>query len=124
VASHGVLSAVTAWLIATRTRLFPSVDAALGLGHGITIAGVIGIMVLGLAGRARMKQDPRAWPWPITGLALGGVGLLAWVSESVAGWGWGLSTTGPSRSLIESALLGMPEAVGWGRSSAFLSGAG
>jgi hypothetical protein len=69
--------------------------------------------VFGLAGRARMEQS-NAWPWPITGLALGGVGLLAWVSGAAAGWGWGLSITGPSRSLIESTVLGMREAAGWG----------
>ena len=83
------------------------------LTHWATITGLVGLIALGLAGRARAGGSG-AWPWPVTGLALGGVGLLAWVSGSAAGWGWGLSITGPSRSLAEITLLGMPGAAGWG----------
>ena len=75
--------------------------------------GLIGLIALGLMGRIRTGPSC-AWPWPVTGLALGGVGLLAWVAGSVAGWGWGLSITGPSRSLVESTILGIPGAAGWG----------
>jgi hypothetical protein len=79
----------------------------------MAIVGLVGVIALGLRGRVRARR-PEAWPWPVTGLALGSVGLLAWVSGSIAGWGWGLSITGPSRSLIESTVLGMPGAAGWG----------
>jgi hypothetical protein len=40
--------------------------------------------------------------------------VLAWLSGSLAGWDWGLSITGPSRSLVESTVLHMPGAAGWG----------
>jgi Sulphur transport len=41
-------------------------------------------------------------------------GLLAWLFRSLAGGEWGLSITGPSRSLIESTILRTSSAVGWG----------
>jgi hypothetical protein len=93
--------------------LAPSVDAAIALPRWTTIALLLGVIALGLVGRSRATRS-EAWTWPVTGLALGCVGLLAWLSGSVAGWGWGLSITGPSRSLIESTVLGMPGAAGWG----------
>jgi uncharacterized protein len=71
------------------------------------------LLALRLTGRTQSSRAD-AWRWPVTGLALGAVGLLAWISGSIAGWGWGLSITGPSRSLIESTILGMPDAAGWG----------
>jgi hypothetical protein len=112
-ASHGPFLPIDDWLTTTATRLPASLDAAVALPRWPMIVGLIGLIALGLLGRLRTER-PDAWPWPITGLALGGVGLLAWVSGSIAGWGWGLSITGPSRSLIESTILGMPGAAGWG----------
>lgn len=101
------------WLTAARSGLPASVDVALTIPRPMTIGSLVGLIALALAGRARVRPV-EAWAWPVTGLALGGVGLLAWVSGSVAGQSWGLSITGPSRSLIESTLLAMPEAAGWG----------
>jgi len=100
-------------LTTASASLPPSIDAALALPRWMAIVGLVGVIALGLRGRVRARR-PEAWPWPVTGLALGSVGLLAWVSGSIAGWGWGLSITGPSRSLIESTVLGMPGAAGWG----------
>jgi len=91
----------------------PAIDAALQQQHWPTIAGLLGLIALGLAGRGPIER-PGSWPWPITGLALGAIGLLAWLSRSFAGEEWGLSITGPSRSLIESTILRTPGAVGWG----------
>jgi hypothetical protein len=79
----------------------------------MTIASLVGLIALSLIGRVRARPT-EAWPWPVTGLALGGVGLLAWVSGSIVGRDWGLSITGPSRSLIESTVLGIQGAAGWG----------
>ena len=79
----------------------------------MTIASLIGLLALTLAGPVQNVRTV-AWPWPVTGLALGAVGVLAWLSGSIAGWGWGLSITGPSRSLIESTILKTPGAAGWG----------
>jgi len=104
---------MTEWLTATSTALSPSLDVALGLPGWSTIVCLLGVIALGLVGPARVGRSD-AWSWPTTGLAVGGVGLLAWALGSLAGWGWGLSITGPSRSLIESTALGMPGAAGWG----------
>ena len=40
------------------------------------------------------------WPWHGTGLVLGILGTLAWVLGAPSGWHWGLSMTGPSRTLL------------------------
>lgn len=89
-------------------------DTALGLPRWATIIGLTILIALVLAGGPGPTGPPGAWLWPVTGLALGIVGVLAWVTGSIAGWRWGLSITGPSRSLVESTLLGMPSAAGWG----------
>ena len=88
-------------------------DAALALPRWTLIAAVIGLIAVSLIGRAAAPRG-MAWPWPVTGVALGSVGVLAWLMGAPAGWHWGLSITGPSRSLIESIVLGMPAAAGWG----------
>jgi hypothetical protein len=104
---------MTEWLTTTSRGLSTSLDVALGLRDRPMLAVLAGIVALGLAGRLQVGR-PEASPWPITGLALGTVGVLAWVLGSLAGWGWGLSITGPSRSLVESTVLGMPGAAGFG----------
>jgi hypothetical protein len=89
------------------------VDAALALPRWLTIASLLGLLPLILVGRLP-NVGTATWPWPLTGLALGVVGVLAWLSGSIAGWGWGLSITGPSRSLIESIFLRIPDSAEWG----------
>lgn len=101
------------WLTTPGSKLSPAIDTLLALQRWPTIVGLVGLIALSLAGRARIERS-ETWPWPVAGLALGAVGLLAWVSGSVAGWAWGLSITGPSRSLIESTFLGTRSAAGWG----------
>jgi uncharacterized protein len=113
VISHGPLLQLNRWLTSTSTRLPASIDAVLALPRWLTIVSLVGALALGLAGRVR-GGGAEAWPWPLTGLALGVVGVLAWLSGSIAGWDWGLSITGPSRSLVESTVLRMPGAAGWG----------
>jgi hypothetical protein len=101
------------WLTTLSAELPPAIDAALQQPHWSTIVGMVGLIALGLVGREPTTQSG-SWPWPITGVTLGAVGLLAWVSGSVAGQEWELSITGPSRSLIEGTILGTPRALGWG----------
>jgi hypothetical protein len=112
-ASHGPMLAMTDWLTKSNTSLSTSIEAAVLLSRGTTIVALLALIAVGLTGRTRAHRGD-TWPWPVTGVALGVVGLLAWVSGSFAGWGWGLSITGPSRSLLESTILRMPGAAGWG----------
>jgi hypothetical protein len=44
--------------------------------------------------------------WLLTGGAVGLLGVLAWLAGDRAGWNWGLSITGPSRSLLGILALG------------------
>lgn len=70
-----------------------------------------------------LRSSARAagsWHWPATGGALGILGILAWVTGAPAGWHWGLSITGPSRSLLDAGLLGQLGSLNWG--SAMLVG--
>ncbi|MGH7391550.1 MAG: YeeE/YedE thiosulfate transporter family protein [Candidatus Rokuibacteriota bacterium] len=78
------------------------------------IAALIALLVLVMIRGRGVMRPQGAWPWPGTGLALGGIGVLAWMTGSFAGWTWGLSITGPSRSLVESTVLGLPGAADWG----------
>jgi len=60
------------------------------------------------------KQWDSSTTGTLRGKTIGLLGVGAWVSGSRAGWNWGLSITGPSRSLLEAGLLGSPESFSWG----------
>jgi hypothetical protein len=62
---------------------------------------------------APLRADPRHWRWTVTGLLLGALGVLAWLTGAPAGWHWGLSMTGPARSLAE-VISGDSSAANWG----------
>ncbi len=57
---------------------------------------------------------PGNWRWQQTGLMLGLVGTLAWVLGAPAGWHWGLSMTGPSRTLLGALLDRAAHPMTWG----------
>ena len=48
----------------------------------------------------RPSPTAKSWPWYYTGLAVGFLGTLAWLLGAPSGWHWGLSMTGPSRTLM------------------------
>lgn len=80
----------------------------------LVVVGTVVILVL-LLWRFRVSAATAGyWRWPATGAALGLLGVLAWVMGARAGWHWGLSITGPSRSLLDAGLLGQFEALNWG----------
>lgn len=101
-------------LSAIATGLPPSVDAAIGASRWAAIGIPLALIVVVLASSPPLGKRPGPWSSPVTGVALGAVGVLAWVTSSLTEWAWGLSITGPSRSLLESTVLGMPSAAGWG----------
>lgn len=89
-----------------------SIPDLLRLDPAWAIAGAIATIALLLWASPRPQKSPGAWSWPKTGLALGVLGTLVWVAGAPSGWHWGLSVTGPTRSLFGS-LLGL-QSAGWG----------
>jgi hypothetical protein len=63
---------------------------------------------------APTKSEWGSWSWAVTGIAIGCLGVLAWIMEAPAGWHWGLSMTGPSRSLLETVLVIDARSFDWG----------
>jgi hypothetical protein len=111
------LHVVDRWLaFAGRTAEFPrAAPELLGISTWIGVgAGLALIAALLVSLRRRPDAAATHWPWPVTGLALGGVGVLAWVTGALSGWGWGLSVTGPARSLVDVVLLGQLQSANWG----------
>jgi len=103
----------TAWLDETVAPLPPSVAVGLGVPPWVVIATALTLVGLGLAWLGPVAPDGRHWRWRTTGLLLGALGVLAWLTGAPAGWRWGLSMTGPARSLMQ-LIGGNPSAVNWG----------
>lgn len=95
-------------------RLPTSIPSVTGVAPAMVV--VLALTVLGLALWLLRGSAPKGgfWSWRVTGAALGAVGVLAWVSGAHAGWPWGLSATGPSRSVIDILLLGGTAVPLWG----------
>jgi len=115
--SRWPLYAVDRWLTsAGRALELPrAAPELLGISTWIGVAAGLALIAAVLVALGR-RHDAAAthWPWPVTGLALGAVGVLAWLTGALSGWGWGLSVTGPARSLVEVLLLGQLQSANWG----------
>jgi len=115
-AERGALAALTRQIsgVGLATAGTSSLPALIGLPAWLVIL----IALVGAGGLLwrlpRPAPTPGRWGWPVTGAIIGLLGVGAWVSGSRAGWNWGLSITGPSRSLLEAGLLGSPESFSWG----------
>ena len=115
-AERGALAALTRQIsgVGLATAGTSSLPALIGLPAWLVIL----IALVGAGGLLwrlpRPAPTPGRWGWPVTGAIIGLLGVGAWVSGSRAGWHWGLSITGPSRSLLEAGLLGSPESFSWG----------
>ena len=115
-AERGALAALTRQIsgVGLATTGTSSLPALIGLPAWLVIL----IALVGAGGLLwrlpRPAPNPGRWGWPVTGAIIGLLGVGAWVSGSRAGWNWGLSITGPSRSLIEAGLLGSAESFNWG----------
>ncbi len=92
----------------------PSLSGLLHLPAWTLVVSAAVLIALALAGVPGPDQAPKRWPWTWTGLALGGLGTAAWLAGTPTGWGYGLSMTGPTRSLLEFFLTGSPELLNWG----------
>lgn len=102
----------------TAPVLFPGREASLpGLLHlpaWLLVGMVVLLVALALARLPQPVATPGRWLWPWTGLALGALGAAAWLAGRPVGWGYGLSMTGPTRSLLQFFLTGSRAVLNWG----------
>ncbi len=62
----------------------------------------------------RPSPTAESWSWYYTGLAVGFLGTLAWLLGAPSGWHWGLSMTGPSRTLMGVLVDSADHPMTWG----------
>ena len=85
-----------------------------GLGRWEVISVVIASVTLALWGTRRLADPEGIWAWWRNGLALGAIGVAAWLAAAPAGWGYGLSMTGPTRDLMAWAFASRGAPLTWG----------
>ncbi len=113
-ATHGILESV-------RERLQMAV---VGPEEGATLAGLLGvnpwllITVLAVLGgfwlvRVRPSSYQGGWRWPVTGCAVGLIGVAAWLLSGYTGRQYGLSVTEPTYLYMRFFLFGDSGAVNW-----------
>jgi hypothetical protein len=119
---QGVLAAPAARLAegSAGSGIRPWLPALIDAPAWLVIAGLAGVLAVLLLRMPAPPPQAGYWRWTAAGSALGTLGILAWLMGAPAGWHWGLSITGPSRSLLDAGLLGQLGALNWG--SAMLVG--
>jgi uncharacterized membrane protein YedE/YeeE len=106
-------------IVMSQGALAPVQDALQGqVIEQVTLSGIIGVnpwlVVLPVALLAflwfwrsgKSSYESGGWSWQLAGLALGVVGIAAWLASSAAGRNFGLSMTGPLRSWFEGLFSG------------------
>ena len=76
------------------------------------------IGALSLAGTIWLVRSPRSrfqvgWPWWVTGLALGGLALVAWIASGLTLRDYGLSFVQPAVSLTRLVISGDAGGINW-----------
>jgi hypothetical protein len=104
-------------LLRSHTILMEGEPAQLGnlfkVDNAIPIAIIAGGLLIWLL-RPSIVRYQQGWPWRKTGLILGIVALVAWLSSSAVGRAYGLSVNGPLRSLFEFIISGDITLLDWG----------
>lgn len=78
------------------------------------VTGLIAIPTMFWLIRAGRASYQMGWSWQATGIALGLISLVAWLSSSATGRYYGLSVTGPIRSVFRFIVEGDPTLLDWG----------
>lgn len=100
-AAQGLFRPITLWLAASGLFLPSPASLSALLGSSPMRVVMTTIVLIGTLLWLVPKPAHRTgWPWYTTGLALGLLGSLAWLAGAPSGWHWGLSITGPSRTLL------------------------
>ncbi len=91
----------------------PRLATVTGLNVWMWIAFLV-IPVIIWLWRSGPSPFQHGWSWKATGFALGVISLSAWLSSSASGRAYGLSITGPIRSLFEFVTTGDFRLLDWG----------
>ncbi len=113
--NRGLLEPMQEWLRAT--VIGEGEPATLGsllrLSPWVLIAAfalLVGLWFLRTPSRAAYQGG---WSWPVTGLVIGVIGVVAWPLSALTGRQFGLSVTEPAYSYMRFFLLGQGEALSW-----------
>jgi Sulphur transport len=115
-AERDFLHLLTAWL-SRPTFSRPDVTsfpALLNVSAASVIAAAVFLIGISLWVLPKPSPSPENWPWYRTGVVLAALGTLAWIAGSQSGWHWGLSMTGPSRSLMRVVMDRSLHSMTWG----------
>lgn len=114
VADRGALAPLERALRAATPAGAPVTLPALLHAHTWWVTAAIAL-VLGswLVRSGRSSYRSGGWPWQASGVALGVVGVAAWLGSAASGRDFGLSMTGPLRTWF-APLFGAPLALDWG----------
>jgi uncharacterized protein len=104
-------TAFASWL-AVPVALSPSIPAALGTSTWLVVS-VMCATIFGLL-LAYWRREPLDRGWVPAGMILAALGVAAWVGGAGAGWHWGLSVTGPTRSLLAAVIAVDTGPLDWG----------
>lgn len=91
----------------------PTLSGLLGLPGWLVAVGIALPLLIWVI-RAKRVTYQRGWPWQATGLVLGLIGVIAWLSSAATGRNYGLSITGPLRSLFGYLFTGDAGFLDWG----------
>ena len=91
----------------------PTLPGLLGVDPWLVVLPLLVIIAVWFWRSGRSSYRSGGWDWRAAGVALGGVGVAAWLASSAAGRPYGLSMTGPLRSWFE-ALFGGSLTLDWG----------
>ncbi len=113
--ADGLLRPVYDALTAPRfVARWSSIEGLFGVGRWELVSLVVALMGLALWLVRRGPDPDGIWPWGWNGIAVGAIGVVAWLAAAPAGWGYGLSMTGPTRDLAAWALGSLPAPSTWG----------
>ena len=104
------------WLVQPRFSLADptSIPTLLRVSPTWIIFGSAVLIAIALWRLPRPSPAPGIWPWYRTGLTIGVLGTLAWLAGAPSGWYWGLSMTGPSRTLMGALVDQAGHPITWG----------
>lgn len=115
-AAQGLFRFVTMWLTQPGFSLADEVSIPTLLGMSPTWISLGGAVLTAFLLLILPRPSPTAenWSWYYTGLAVGFLGTLAWLFGAPSGWHWGLSMTGPSRTLLGVLVDQAAHPMTWG----------